>query len=245
TITVRGNSVLVQAERRDLTGEKLDQSAVVKVVAAREGVVQSIRAREGQPVVQPGDAVSTGDTLISGLVPPTREEGGYRLAHAQGDVQAYTMRTVDAARALTVDEKTAPHRVRRQYALLIGNKRLNLYFGSGIAGASCDKMIEIRTLRLSESVVFPVSLVVQTYVERGRTPVTRTPDEVRVEMLSRALGAVASALDGSVLRHSETLTERQGAAVLHLSVHALEQIGVEAVDDSQLPPADAPPPADG
>ena len=27
-----------------------------------------------------------------------------------------------------------------------------------------------------------------------------------------------------------------GAAVLHLSVHAIEQIGVEARDDSELPP---------
>ena len=35
--------------------------------------------------------------------------------------------------------------------------------------------------------------------------------------------------------HSETLTEQNGAAVLHLTVHAEEQIGTEAVDDSAIP----------
>ena len=38
-----------------------------------------------------------------------------------------------------------------------------------------------------------------------------------------------------VTSHSETLTEQNGAAVLHLTIHAEEQIGTEAVDDSTVP----------
>ena len=81
--------------------EVLDEHAVTKVVAARDGVVTQVRALEGQPMVQAGDAVQTGDTLISGLVEPTREGGKYRTAHAHGTVQAYTTHTVRAARPLT------------------------------------------------------------------------------------------------------------------------------------------------
>ena len=119
---------------------------------------------------------------------------------------------------------------------MIGNKRLNLYIGSGITGGTCDKIVETRTLRLSDSVVFPVSLIVQTYVYYERVPVEQTVDEVRVEMLSRALGDIAADMDGTVQSHSETLTTENGAAVLRLSVHAVEQIGEEALDDGEIPP---------
>lgn len=234
-LNVQGNSLTVQAYGTEPAAEKLDQDAITKIVASCEGVVKSVRALEGQPLVQPGDAVSVGDTLISGLVPPTREGGNYRLAHARGEVEAYTVHCVDAARALETDGKTYTGKVRRQYALILGNHRLNFYIGSGIDRGTCDKIIETRTLRLSDSVVFPVSLVVQTYVYYERTPQVAAVDDVRVDMLSRALGQLASGMDGMVTEHTETLVEQGGAAVLHMTVHATEQIGVEALDDSEIP----------
>lgn len=235
SLNIRGNSLTIEAYGITPPEEKIDQDAVVKVVAARDGVIKSVKALEGQPVVQAGDAVQTGDTLISGLVPPTREEGNYHLTHARGEVEAYTMHQVTAARALETESKAYTGKVRRQYALVLGNHRLNLYIGSGIDGGTCDKIIETKTLRLSDSVVFPVSLVVQTYVFYERKPQTATVEDVRVEMLSRALEEIASGMDGSVTEHSETLTEQNGAAVLEMTVHAVEQIGVEAVDDSTIP----------
>lgn len=234
-LNIRGNSLTIEAYGVTPPEEKIDQDAIVKVVAAQEGVIKSVRALEGQPMVQAGDAVETGDTLISGLVPPTREGGGYRLAHARGEVEAYTVHRVTAARALETESKAYTGKVRRQYALVLGNHRLNLYIGSGIDGGTCDKIIETRTLRLSDSVVFPVSLVVQTYVFYEREPQIAAVEDLRVEMLSRALEEIASGMDGTVTEHSETLTEQNGAAVLEMTVHAVEQIGVEAVDDSTIP----------
>lgn len=235
SLNFRGNSLTIEAYGMTPPEEKIDQNAIVKVVAAREGVIKSVKALEGQPMVQAGDAVQTGDTLISGLVAPTREDGNYHLTHARGEVEAYTVHQVTAARALETESKVYTGKVRRQYALVLGNHRLNLYIGSGIDGGTCDKIIETRTLRLSDSVVFPVSLVVQTYVFYEREPQTATVEELRVEMLSRALEEIASGMDGTVTEHSETLTEQDGAAVLEMTVHAVEQIGVEAVDDSTIP----------
>lgn len=83
--------------------------------------------------------------------------------------------------------------------------------------------------------MLPVALVTQTYTFYEREQVTRTAEDVRVDMLSRALGETAADIDGMVTSHSETLTEQNGAAVLYLTVHAEEQIGTEAVDDSTIP----------
>ena len=87
--------------------------------------------------------------------------------------------------------------------------------------------------------MLPVALVTQTYTFYEREQVTRTAEDVRVDMLSRALGETAADIDGMVTSHSETLTEQNGAAVLYLTVHAEEQIGTEAVDDSTIPEENA------
>ena len=63
----------------------------------------------------------------------------------------------------------------------------------------------------------------------------RTAEDVRVGYAPRALAKTAADIDGMVTSHSETLTEQNGAAVLYLTVHAEEQIGTEAVDDSTVP----------
>ena len=235
SLNLRGNSLTVVAYGSTDPPEVLDEHAITKVVAARDGVVTQVRALEGQPMVRAGDAVQTGDTLISGLVEPTREGGKYRTAHARGTVQAYTTHTVQAARPLTEQSKRYTGKIRHQYALVMGNKRLNFYIGSGITGGTCDKIITTRHFWLSDSVVLPVALVTQTYTFYEREPTTCTAEDVRVDMLSRALGETAADIDGMVTSHSETLTEQNGAAVLYLPVHAEEQIGTEAVDDSAIP----------
>ncbi|MDO4270498.1 MAG: sporulation protein YqfD [Eubacteriales bacterium] len=239
-LNIEGNRLTVEARGAEKPSEMLDQDAVVKVVAVRDGVIRALRVQDGQPAVRAGDAVAAGDTLISGLVPPTAEGGAYHLTHARGAVDAYTAYQTTAARALTVDKKVYTGKVRRQYALVFGNKRLNLYFGSGIAGGTCDKIIKTKTAWLSDSVVFPVSLVEQTFVFYERETVTRTADEVRVDMIARALGDIAAGMDGTITAHTENVTEQNGAAVLKLTADAVEQIGEEALDDSEIP---AEPPA--
>ena len=242
SLNIEGNRLVVEAYGEAPPEALLDGRTVTKVVAARDGVVRAVRAYEGQPLVRAGDAVAAGDTLISGLVPPTREGGQYRLAHAYGEVEAFTSYHTARARALEEGGKRYTGKVRRQYALVLGNKRLNLYFGSGISAQTCDKIVTTKTLWLSERVVFPVSLVEQTYVFYETAPRTRTAQALRVDMISRALAAVAAGMDGSITGHTAEVAAQDGAAVLRLTAHAVEQIGVEALDDS-TPPPDPPAPA--
>lgn len=235
SLNIQGNHLTVEAYGDAPPETPFDQDAVVKVVATRAGVVREMLVQDGQPMVKAGDAVAVGDTLISGLVPPTREEGEYHLTHARGRVEAYTAYHTRTARALTTEKKVYTGKVKHQYALVLGNKRLNLYFGSGISNRTCDKIVETKELWLSDSVVFPVSLVKQTYVYYETQEVGQTVEDVRVDMISYELQRIASGMDGRVLTHTESITEENGAAVLRMSVDAVEQIGMEAVDSSTIP----------
>lgn len=240
SLNIVGNRLTVEAYGDPPPQTLFDENAVTKVVATRAGVVREMLVQEGQAMVRAGDAVAVGDTLISGLVAPTREEGDYHLAHARGRVEAYTAYHTKTARALTTEKKQYTGKVKHQYALVFGNKRLNLYFGSGISNSTCDKIVETKKLWLSDSVVFPVFLVKQSYVYYKTQPMTQTVEDARVGMISYELGRIAAGMDGRVLAHTESITEENGAAVLRMSVDAVEQIGMEAVDDSEIPPK-APP----
>ena len=118
-------------------------------------------------------------------------------------------------------------------SISIGKMTKKLYFGTGIAGGTCDKMIEAKTWRLIESVRLPVTVFVQTYRYYDAEPETVTAAQERTEMVRRALGAVIRETDGGrVLSLRSALEEKDGAAVLDLTVHAVEQIGVAAEGDA-------------
>ena len=62
---------------------------------------------------------------------------------------------------------------------------------------------------------------------------TVTAAQERTEMVRRALGAVIRETDGRrVLSLRSALEEKDGAAVLDLTVHAVEQIGSPAEGDA-------------
>lgn len=64
---------------------------------------------------------------------------------------------------LTWIQKTPTDKVRTQYALIFGNRRINLYLGSGITAGSCDKIIEKTRLSIGSRLMLPILLVRQTY----------------------------------------------------------------------------------
>ena len=87
-------------------------------------------------------------------------------------------------------------------SISIGKMTKKLYFGTGIAGGTCDKMIEAKTWRLSESVRLPVTVFVQTYRYYDAEPETVTAVQERTEMVRRALGgrSFAKRTEGACFR---------------------------------------------
>jgi len=241
TLNVQGNRLTIEAEKKIPIPEVLDENAVVKIVAQRDGVITNMRIHQGAPLVKVGDAVLAGDILVSGLVPPTTERGKYHLTHAQGIIEARTSYEITRKRPLETQKKSNTGKTQKQYALLFGKKRVNLYLGSGIPGDTCDKIVDIKSLWLSDSVVFPVSLVVQEYRYYDSTPVVATPADLQPTMTDRVLSELAQKIEGQVADHRETIAEEGGAAVLHLTASAVEQIGTEALDNSAIPPESAQP----
>lgn len=240
-INVLGNTVEIEATRKVDAPELLDGEAQVKLVATRDGVIDTQQIREGLGMFQTGDAVSIGDTLASSIVPPTLETGSYHVVHARGEVYAYTTTDFNVKQAAEIQKKTYTGKVKHQYVLNFGGKRLNLYFGSGIAGGNCDKIVETKQLWLSPSVLFPVTLTKQTYIYYEVSPVTIAQEQAQERMTASAIDRMERRMDrGEILSHEVAFSETQGAYDLQIQIKAHEQIAEEALDDAAIPAPEQP-----
>lgn len=240
-INVLGNTVEIEATRKVDVPELLDGEAQVKLVATRDGVIDTQQIREGLGMFQTGDAVSIGDTLASSIVPPTLETGSYHVVHARGDVYAYTTTDFTVKQAAELQKKTYTGKVKHQYVLNFGGKRLNLYFGSGIAGGNCDKIVETKQLWLSPSVLFPVTLTKQTYTYYEVSPATITQEQAQERMTASTIDRMERRMDrGEILSHEVAFSEMQGAYELQIQIKAHEQIAEEALDDAAIPAPEQP-----
>lgn len=142
-------SVREKSENNQTTVPKVWES----IVADRDGVILSCTVTSGTAAVVPGQAVSKGQVLISGVgEDPLKTYKGY----AEGEVMALTRRELKlkywgkrSVRRLQQEEKG-------NYSLIIGKKRINFYKGSGISDASCVKMYSEYVLTLPGGIALPV-----------------------------------------------------------------------------------------
>lgn len=219
-VNVRGCRALVEARAAVPPPEIFDPALPRDLTAARSGVVASVVALAGEARAHRGDAVTAGQTLIAGTP---------ASPHARGEVYAYTYRELTAVAPLTVDKKIPEERSRRQYALLIGTKRINFYRNSGNLPEECDKITWIGRLALGERFALPLGWACQTL-----TPCRTRPATLSADTAGAALRATLDqALRRDLAETDEVLAENFSAfddgAFIRVTLRAqcLERIDTE------------------
>lgn len=235
TITKIGNAIRVAVQAAVPTPRKLDRAAPTGLVAERAGVISKATVTGGELLVKPGDAVEVGTLLVSSAVPNTTEWGVPHRTHGMGRVMAYTSRTAEFVLPLTWIQKTPTDKVRTQYALIFGNRRINLYLGSGITAGSCDKIIEKTRLSIGSRLMLPILLVRQTYQVQDAVLMTGDAQQVGEAAAKRFLEALAQTLDGTILESSWQAEEVNGAVRVRVTAACEEQIAAEMIDNTPLP----------
>lgn len=150
TISVRERAVQEEAPVRN---------SVTSLIAVRDGYVLSVTATQGNPLVQPGQTVRAGQTLISGFT-----DCGIciQATRAEGEVIAQTKREVEAVTPSQWVKQALTGDVKKKYSLLLGKKRINLWKDSGISGNSCGRIYEEYYVTLPGGFSLPAALCVET-----------------------------------------------------------------------------------
>ncbi len=89
SVNVKGTRLIVEIREQDLPPEKIDKSYPCHVVAKKKGVIVKVVPKNGRAVVEKGEVVSEGQTLITGILTNERTEDTI-LVHAEGEVLALT-----------------------------------------------------------------------------------------------------------------------------------------------------------
>ncbi len=126
TVNIQNSVVHIEINETDLPPQMFPaDDAVVDIVAKHSGVIQYIELYNGAAAVKEGDAVSPGDTLISGTI--TDPKGNVTLKHASAKVIARTNYRINVEIPLTQTVKSYSDSIFRYQIKFLGAE-IPLYF---------------------------------------------------------------------------------------------------------------------
>lgn len=223
-VNVKGCRAYVQVRERIPSPEIISKREPGNTVAAKDALITAIQPWDGEKQVLPGSMVTEGQLLISGVV--ENDFAGVRYLRGMGKVYGRTWYELRCKVPLKVQKKRYTGEKEVRQALLVGKKRINLYFSSSISGDTCDKIVNREKWRLPGDIPLPVTAVREelrpyTLEERERSEVEalRLADIV---LTARLEGCME---EGEVLRRELSFQTEGDMLVVTLSAECQEQIG--------------------
>lgn len=146
-------------ERSDLQNES-SFNGPVSIVAAKDGIINSVTLIKGTSTCKNGQAVNKGDVLIS----PYVDYGNITvLSGAEGEVYADTVNEIRLLTFTDSIKRTDNSESKLRISFIFRKKLINLYNCSGILDGSCVKMYSERTIRLPGGLELPITLCLEEY----------------------------------------------------------------------------------
>lgn len=229
---IRGTRLIIHMkENRDsfeVTEEK-ETEEPADIVAAKEGVLQSVLTRAGVPQVAAGETVEAGQLLISGTV-EILDDAGTVIRHqyvtADATIYAETTYEYQDYFLLSHEEQVYTGRKRRTFYLEIGERRLALWpLPDSFANSSILK--KEYPLHLTENFYLPVifgsalreeyEIIVEPYTKEEAETLAKSHLE---EFLKNLMQKGVQIIENDVkIRTAENYCEAKG------TIYAVEEIG--------------------
>jgi len=226
TINYQGSHAVIQVRERDDTEPDPEFLAPCDLVSDRAGIVDSIFITEGTAAVKAGDTVLPGTLLAVGS--RTSAFGEVTPVHARGRVILRTWPTVTVTLPKTVSFPAPTGRETTRWSLLLGKKRINLYFIEKTPYLWYDKSIESRRLDLGSGYWLPVWLRRETYGEQTLQSAVISPEKAAALLEEKAAALLAEMPGREVVYRQFRMEETEDAYVGILKAECREPAGVTA-----------------
>lgn len=218
----RGGRVTVSLTERAPEGEITDRRLFTDLIASRPGILTSVDVYNGFSEVEPGDAVVTGQVLVSGMAD---WQTHIQLTRSLGEIYAQTLHQQAVCLPAVTGKKHYTGRTYCQMTLVLGKKRIKIFGNSGISYPGCDKMTYRSVCALPGGYDLP--LVLEKTVCKEYTLETTKLSEAEAEKRLAAYVqdyVKAQMLAGRILSSSQSFRTENGAYRLDASVSCEEMI---------------------
>lgn len=207
-INTYGCRAVISVRPRTQIRQEQSPTGISSLIALRDGVIREMTVLKGNAVCKVGQSVTKGQVLISGYT-----DLGICLqgVHAQGEIFAETRHKVNT---ITPSQTVLRGRITQQekkFSLLFGKFRIKFYKGSGISGATCDKMYEYHYITLPGDFRLPIAVVVEENIWRDTDVVTVDKTDAAKLLSSSAEGYLQQQMIAGRIDHrSEIVTALDG-----------------------------------
>lgn len=227
TVNTQGGHAAVEVRERAEKPVISRDASPANIVARKSGIVESVDASGGTPQVKPGDVVTAGQLLISGV---SDLDKTLLLTRAEGEIVGRTWTATDVVCPDSIQKKAYTGRETTLRRLTLGKKTINFSKTSGISYGEYDKIIENVSLVLPGGYALPVTFTKITCREYTVQDVPLTPEVAQIQMDASAQRQLElDMLAGQVLTKNLELQETEGAYRLTGIAECREEIGAVAV----------------
>lgn len=232
SINLHGMVAEVLVREGDPRPELMEEDEPAHIAAKYPGIITKIQATRGQQMVEKGDTVVAGDTLIGSWVDFVEPEGstidmGGMTVRATGKVWARTWHTLKAAIPLNAQAKEYTGREKTRWSVEILGRTAKISPGGGISYERYDKITKYHTPTLPDGRELPFSLrreVCREYTLK-ETPIDAEKGEVILRAaLEERLKTLAE--KGEVLKTDWSVQEQNGLLVVTLLAECEQEIGI-------------------
>lgn len=221
-------AVISVRERTEQPSAAENPEIVSSIVADRDGIVESVTTLRGTSLCQPGQAVRKGQILISGY---TDCGISIQATRAEGEVYAQTLRTVRALTPSYEQIRGEDVRTQRNFSVVIGKKRINLWKGSGISDITCGRISVQYHLVLPGGFSLPFSLICETVTQGAVSQADVDEQEAQRSLESFAQDYLLNQMIAGRITYADKVPEMSdGAYLLTEQFLCTEMIGREHLE---------------
>ncbi len=229
SVNVSHSRAVVGVRERREKPEIIDNHAPVDVVARTTGIITKLDVRQGRPLVEVGDAVLEGETIVTGYVESSYDKAGSRCVHAIANAEAATWYEMTAKAPVSEAQKVYTGDDWSSWSVILGDRRINIFGSSRKEGRTCDKITYEYPFSMEGVFAFPITIVRERCTEYTLAETAQSTEAVEAELQKTLTAALDSRLDGrgEVVSASFASVEKDGYIIVTLRAECREDIAVE------------------
>lgn len=225
SINIKGTSATVEIREKGRKVEYLDTSKPSNIYASRDGIIASVKAFMGYPVVNVGDTVTAGDIIVSGEY--TDKYGKEYKLHSYAEIMAYTTHTKTVTVPYKTTEQQKTGKIKKYYKINLIRLSVPLYFNKKIIYNNYSENTSVKKFKLGDDFYLPISIEKKTYTETENITYMKSKEAALADAYEQLADFESSLVGITVDDKSYDVYEDDSGVTVKLTLDCYENIGIE------------------